>query len=51
MQGNLNIPAGLDKIDWKSNGVNFKKIDILNIGGTIYFEKAHYEKWINPCAN
>ena len=37
------IPGGHDKIDWKSRGVNFKKIDILNVGGTILFCKSSIE--------
>ena len=35
-----NFQGGHDKIDWKSRVVNFKKIDILNMGGTIFFWKS-----------
>ena len=36
-------PGGHGKFDWKSRGVNFKKIDILNRGGgTIFFWKSPF---------
>ena len=38
MQKKRKIPRGYDKIDWKSRGVNFKKIDILNRRGETRFD-------------
>ena len=39
MQKSGKFQGSHDKIDWKSRGVNFKKIDILNRGGTNLFWK------------
>ena len=40
MQRNGKFQEGHGKFDWKSRGFNFKKIDILNRGGTIFFWKS-----------
>ena len=45
MQKNKKFQGGHDKFDWKSRGVNVKKIDILNRGGLQFFTgKAQLSK-------
>ena len=39
----------LGKFDWKSRGVNFKKIDILNSGFFFLENPMYYRYGFRPC--